>query len=85
MVLGVSFDTVDENKAFAEKFDFGYPLLCDTDRKMGIAYRACKDASAKYPDRITYIIDADGRIDYAEKVGDIEAHIHAAIAHLNDA
>ncbi len=52
---------------------------------MGIAYRACKDGSAKYPDRITYIIDADGRIDYAEKVSDIEAHIHAAIAHLNDA
>jgi len=52
---------------------------------MGLAYRACADAKAKYPDRITYIIDADGRIDYAEKVTDIEAHIHAAIAHLNDA
>ena len=84
-MLGVSFDTEAENKAFAEKFDFSYPLLCDTSRAMGMAYGACVKADAKYPERITYVIDADGTIDYAEKVSDIEAHVHAAIAHLNDA
>jgi len=30
------------------------------------------------------VIDADGRIEWAEKVGDIDAHIHAAVAHLTD-
>ncbi len=31
-ILGASFDTPEENKAFAEKFDFPFPLLCDTKR-----------------------------------------------------
>ena len=29
-VLGISFDGIDENRAFAEKFDFPYRLLCDS-------------------------------------------------------
>ena len=81
----MSFDTVEENRAFAEKFDFPYPLLCDPSREMGMAYGACKDASAKYADRIAYIIDADGNIEHAEKVTDIEAHVDAAVARLADA
>jgi len=83
-VLGVSFDTVAENKAFAEKFDFNYPLLCDTTKAMSAAYGACSDSNAKYPARITYIIDANGNIEHGETVTDIEAHIHSAIARLND-
>jgi len=37
-ILGVSFDTVQENKQFAEKFKFPYPLLSDTTRAMGVQY-----------------------------------------------
>ncbi len=83
-VMGVSFDSVEENKAFAQKFDFNFPLLCDTLRTMGMAYGAAASADAKYPERITYIIAADGTIEWANKVDDIEAHVHAAIAHLCD-
>jgi thioredoxin-dependent peroxiredoxin len=32
VILGVSFDTPAENKAFAEKYHFNFPLICDTDR-----------------------------------------------------
>ena len=46
---------------------------------------ACASADAEYPERITYVIGADGIIEWAEKVGDIEAHIHAALARLSDA
>lgn len=62
MILGVSFDTVEENSAFAEKFDFPYHLLCDVDRKIGLAYGACDDASAGYAKRISYLIGPDQRI-----------------------
>lgn len=81
----MSFDTVAENKAFADKHGFPYPLLCDTSRAMGVAYRAARDAGAEHPERVTYIIDADGRIEHAEKVKDIEAHVDAAVARLMDA
>ena len=84
VVFGVSFDTVEENKAFAEKYDVSFPLLCDTTREMGMAYGACSRADAEYPERITYVIDAAGQIEYAEKVTDIAAHVHAASARLAD-
>ena len=37
-MLGVSFDTREENERFADKFNFPFPLLCDTDHRIGIAY-----------------------------------------------
>ena len=61
-ILGCSFDTVDENAAFAKKFDLPYPLLCDVDREIGLAYGACDDAKAATAKRISYLIDPQGKI-----------------------
>jgi len=58
----VSFDTVEQNAAFAVKFEFPFRLLCDTDRKVGIAYGACSDPKAGYASRISYLIDEQGKI-----------------------
>ena len=52
-VLGASFDTPEKNAAFAEKFGFNFPLLSDTDRKLGMAYGAADDPSAGSARRIT--------------------------------
>lgn len=69
MIYGVSFDTQEENSAFAKKFDFNFPLLCDTDRKMSIAYGAADDATAGYARRIGIVIGPDGKIvEYSPKV-----------------
>ena len=73
-ILGVSFDTEEENRAFAEKFHFPYRLLCDTDRKIGVAYGAADDASAQHARRITYVIDPEGRI--AKAIGQVSAREH---------
>ena len=62
-ILGVSFDTVEENAAFAKKFRFTFPLLCDTSRQIGVAYGACDSPDAGYANRITYVIDPEGKID----------------------
>lgn len=61
-VLGASFDTVEENRAFAEKFDFPYRLLCDTDRRMGMAYGVARSADEGYPKRVSFVIGEDGKI-----------------------
>lgn len=58
----MSFDGVEHNAAFAKKFDFPYKLLCDTERKAGLAYGACTDAKAGYASRISYLIDEQGKI-----------------------
>ena len=62
-MLGVSFDTPSENEAFAKKFNFNFPLLCDTDRKVGVAYGAADAGSASGgARRIGVIIGPDGKV-----------------------
>jgi peroxiredoxin Q/BCP len=61
VVLGVSFDTQAENKAFADKFSFDFPLICDTDRKIGTAYGANADPT-KGAQRVGVVIARDGTI-----------------------
>jgi len=61
VILGVSFDTPDDNRKFAEKFNFNFPLLCDTDRKIGTAYGANVDP-AKGAQRVGVVIGRDGKI-----------------------
>ena len=62
MILGVSFDTLEENKAFGEKFGFNFPLLSDTDRRLGLAYGACDDAKSPNARRVGVIIGPDGKV-----------------------
>jgi len=61
VILGVSFDTPAENRAFAEKFHFKFPLISDTDRAIGTAYGANADP-AKGAQRVGVIIGPDGKI-----------------------
>lgn len=61
MILGVSFDTPAENKKFAEKFSFNFPLISDTDRTTGTAYGANVDPQ-KGAARVGVVIDRDGKI-----------------------
>ncbi len=44
------------------KFSFNFPLLCDTDRKLGVAYGAADDATAAKARRVGVVIGPDGRI-----------------------
>ena len=53
---------MEDNAAFAKKFHYNFPLLCDTDRKIGMAYGACDDPKAGSAKRISYLIGADGKI-----------------------
>jgi thioredoxin-dependent peroxiredoxin len=61
-ILGVSFDTVAENKHFAEKFKFPYPLLSDPTRAMGVQYGAADPGETKNARRVAYVIGPDGKI-----------------------
>ena len=61
MVLGASFDSQADNKKFADKFNFNFPLICDTDRSIGTAYGANVDP-AKGAARVGVVIGPDGKI-----------------------
>ena len=76
VVLGVSFDPVDDNAAFAKKFKLPFHLLSDIYRKVALAYGAIADPKAAYADRISYVIDEQGRI--ARTYPQVDPRIHAA-------
>jgi peroxiredoxin Q/BCP len=73
-VLGVSFDPPAANAAFAKKFEFNFPLLCDTKRTVGLAYGAAADATAGPAKRISYLIGPDGHVRKAYPKVNAAAH-----------
>jgi thioredoxin-dependent peroxiredoxin len=62
-VVGISFGTREDNAAFAQKNQFGFPLLSDAAHAVAIAYGACSGSDARYPDRVSFLIDEQGRIE----------------------
>ncbi|HUY27829.1 MAG TPA: peroxiredoxin [Candidatus Binataceae bacterium] len=60
--LGVSFDTVEANAAFARSNGFKFPLLSDLTRETALAYGACAEPRAASAERISYLIDERGYI-----------------------
>ncbi len=81
-ILGVSFDDAEANKRFAEKFDFPFPLLCDTGRTIGLAYGAADSPRDEYARRIAYLIDESGRIAEAHPKVDPRAYPKEQLARL---
>ena len=75
-ILGISFDSPADNKAFADKNHFDFPLLSDPDKVIGIAYGAAKDATAGYPSRITAVVGPDGILE--QLITDVKAATHPA-------
>jgi thioredoxin-dependent peroxiredoxin len=66
-ILGVSKDSVQSHKKFAEKYQLNFPLLSDEDKSVMIEYKAWgrKSFLGKEYDgtlRTTYIIDPTGEI-----------------------
>jgi peroxiredoxin Q/BCP len=84
VILGASFDTVEENAAFAEKFSFPFQLLCDTSREIGRAYGAERDAT-RGPKRISYLIGPDGVIVKAYDTINTAEHPAEVLAELTRA
>lgn len=75
-MLGASFNTAEQNAAFAKKLGVKFPLLCDTGRQLGMAYGACTDAHAQCAERVSFLIGPDGNI---ERVyGQVDPRDHPA-------
>jgi len=85
VILGASFDTTDENRAFRDQQGFGYALLSDTDKTAGAAYqvqRAPDHKFANFPERHAYLIDPDGVIRAGYDVTDVNTFAGVVLADL---
>ncbi len=91
MILGASFDTVEEQLAFAEDQSFPYALLADSSKEAGEAYQAVRTPDMKYheagiPRRISYLISPDGMIvksyDLDVSGDDLAEHASSVLAEI---
>jgi peroxiredoxin Q/BCP len=85
----ISVDTLEDNKAFAEKEKADFPMLANPDKKVAFAYGViAPDAppERQYARRHTFYIDPEGKIafiDRAVKPQSSGPDIAAKLAELN--
>ena len=60
-VFGISFDSATHHQKFIAKYKLPFSLLADSDKKISVAYGAAGPHSL-WAARITYVIDAQGKI-----------------------
>jgi peroxiredoxin Q/BCP len=76
-VFGVSMDNEASHQQFTEKFNLPFPLLADVDGAITKAYDVLGDRNGTlYSQRVTYIIDGDGKI--AQVYTSIQTETHAS-------
>ncbi|MGD1873192.1 MAG: peroxiredoxin [Mastigocoleus sp.] len=79
VVLGVSADDQASHQAFTEKYNLNFPLLVDTDRSLIKAYDVDGGGYAK---RVTYVIDANGKIIQVDESVNTSTHAEDILAKL---
>lgn len=87
-VIGISPDSVDEIRAFAEAEALTFPLLADTDAAVAKAWGAwgektIGDRTFDGVIRSTFVLDADGVVQRAEYGVDADGHVARLRAELN--
>jgi thioredoxin-dependent peroxiredoxin len=89
-VFGVSYDTPEDNRAFAEKYGLQFTLLSDRDR--ALAKQVGADGLMPYPSRISYLVGADGmvlkaypKVSPAEHAAEVIADFRALVPKPADA
>jgi thioredoxin-dependent peroxiredoxin len=81
-VFGVSVDSVADNKAFREKFQYPFPLLSDLDRSCSLAFGAVAATTDQYAQRYTFVIGANAIIEQAIATKDPGGQAAALLATL---
>lgn len=72
-VVGVSVDGVDKQCTFAEKYSLPFPLVADVDKKVTRAYGVLNPSGRAQ--RVTFLIDASGKITEVLKGIDAVEHV----------
>ncbi|MGF6822949.1 peroxiredoxin Q/BCP [Microbacterium sp. ZKA21] len=86
-VLGISPDTVDEIRAFADAESLTFPLLADTDAAVARAWgvwgeKTVNGRTFEGVIRSTFVLDGDGIVQRAEYGVDAEGHVARLRAEL---
>jgi peroxiredoxin Q/BCP len=86
-ILGVSTQGTESHQAFTKKYNLNFPLLADTEGRVGRAYgvlggdglMAKLKSAAGMADRVTFVIDENGRIASVIDKPDVGRHAEEVI------
>ena len=89
-ILGVSTQGETSHEAFTKKYRLNFPLLADTDGKVGRAYGVLGGpglisklkSAVGMADRVTFVIDEKGRIAHVIDRPDVANHAEEVLALL---
>jgi peroxiredoxin Q/BCP len=89
VIIGISPDSVESHKKFADKYNLPFTLLSDEDKKVLGKYDVWKEKSMygrKYMgvERTTYIIDESGKIKKIFNKVKVDGHNEEVIEALKD-
>jgi thioredoxin-dependent peroxiredoxin len=76
-LIAASFDTPEDNAAFADKYGYEWTILSDVDHSVGERYETKRhpdESSPEFAKRRTFVIDPEGTIRKVYRVTDIPAH-----------
>lgn len=68
-MLGISLDSQERNRKFAEQTEASFPLLTDTGKKVAKAYGVL-NFTHLFANRVTFVIGKDGIIRYIDRGSD---------------
>ena len=83
-VIGVSSDSQESHRAFAEQHRLSFPLIADTDGALRKAFGVTATLGL-FPGRVTYVIDKEGivRLIFSAQFASDE-HVRQALQSLED-
>jgi len=83
-VIGISCDTLDSHRAFADRFDLPFPLVADTSGAITRAYGVPLgvDGNGMWPKRWTFLIGPDGVVVRKWERVDVKMHSKEILAIL---
>jgi peroxiredoxin Q/BCP len=79
-LIGVSMDTLESHKAFADNHKLNFPLISDADGAIAAKYGV--DTSKGYTARVTFVIGADGKIAKVYPAVQVQGHADEVLAAL---
>ena len=87
VVLGVSADSVASHQKFRDKFNLGFPLLSDPDKKVIRDYGVWKEKNMYGKkmmgiERTTFIIDEKGKIQHIFPKVKVDGHTEEVLKNL---
>jgi len=89
-ILGVSTQGEESHQKFTRKYNLNFPLLADTEGKVGRAYGTLGGgglvsklkSAAGMADRVTFIIDENGKVAHVIAKPDVANHAEEVLALL---